>query len=77
MTIGKPEIKVILGLIGTKPDQDQDNSCYLRKFYDLLTIPGTEVTNLIFPKDDMAWLSWKYSEENMAAWKNINVAVAA
>ena len=25
----------------------------------------------------MAWVSWKYSEENVAAGKNVNVAVAA
>ena len=46
-------------------------------FYELLTCPGTEVTNLIFPNDDVAWISWKYSEDNVAAGKNVNVAVAA
>jgi hypothetical protein len=48
-----------------------------KEFYELLTSPGTEVTNLIFPNDDMAWVSWKYSEENVAAGKNVNLAVAA
>ena len=43
----------------------------------LLTSPGSEVTNLIFPNDDVAWVPWKYSEENVAAGKNVNVAVAA
>ena len=42
-----------------------------------MTSPGTEVTNLIFPNDDVAWVSWKYSEENVAAGKNVIVAVAA
>jgi len=28
-----------------------------KEFYELLTCPGTEVTNLIFPKDDVAWFS--------------------
>ena len=42
-----------------------------------MTSPDTEVTNLIFPNDDVAWVSWKYSEENVAAGKNVNVAVAA
>ena len=44
------------------------------EFYDLLTCQGTDVTNLIFPNDDVAWVSWKYSEDNVAAEK---VAVAA
>jgi len=46
-------------------------------FYELLTCPGTEVTNVIFPKDDVSWFSWKYSEGNVASGKNVNVAVAA
>jgi hypothetical protein len=48
-----------------------------KEFYELLTCPGTEVTNLIFPNDDVAWLSWKYTEDNVAAGKNVNVVVAA
>ena len=49
----------------------------LRKFYELLTSPGTEVTNLIFPNEEVAWVSWKYSEDNVNTGKNVNVAVAA
>jgi hypothetical protein len=61
----------------TKPKQYQITILNSEKeFYELLTSPGTEVTNLIFP-NDMAWVSWKYSEENIAAEKNVNVAVAA
>jgi len=48
-----------------------------KEFYELLTSPGTEVTNLIFPNDDVAWVSRKYSEENVATGKYINMAVAA
>ena len=48
-----------------------------KAFYELLNSPCTEVTNLIFQNDDVAWVSWKYSEENVDAWKNFNVAVAA
>jgi len=48
-----------------------------KEFYELLTCPGIEVTNRIFPNDDVAWVSWKYSEDNIAAGKNVNVAVAA
>jgi hypothetical protein len=47
------------------------------EFYELLTCPGTEVTNLIFPNDDVAWVSCKYSEDNTAVGKNVNVVVAA
>ena len=38
--------------------------------------PGTESTNLIFPNDDVARDSWKYSV-NVAAGKDVYVAVAA
>jgi hypothetical protein len=48
-----------------------------KEFYELLTIPGIEATNLIFPNDAVAWLSWRYSKDNVAAGKNVNVAVAA
>jgi hypothetical protein len=30
-----------------------------KEFYELLTRPGTEVTNLIFPNNEVAWDSWK------------------
>jgi len=49
----------------------------LIKFYELLTSPGTEVTNLIFPNEEVAWVSWKYFEDNVTTGKNVNVAVAA
>jgi len=49
----------------------------LRKFYELLTNPGTEVTNLIFPNEEVTWVSWKYSEDNVTTGENVNVAVAA
>jgi len=48
-----------------------------KEFYELLTCPGTEVKNLILPKDDVAWVSWKYAEESFAPWKKVNVAFAA
>jgi len=47
-----------------------------KEFYELFTCPCTEVTNLIFPSDDAAWVSWKYSEDIIAVGKNVNVAVA-
>jgi hypothetical protein len=48
-----------------------------KEFYELLTCPGTEVTNLIFTNDDVAWVSWRYTEDNVAAGKNFNVVIAA
>jgi len=48
-----------------------------KEFYELLICPGTEVTNLIFPNDDVAWVPWKYSGYNVAVWKKFNVSVAA
>ena len=40
-------------------------------FNELLICSGIEVTSL------MAWVSWKYSDENFAAGKNVNVAFAS
>jgi len=47
-----------------------------KELYELLRCPGTEVTNLIFPNDYVAWVSWKYSEDSIDVGKNDNVAVA-
>jgi len=41
----------------------------VKDYYEVLTSPGTEVKNLIFPKEDAAWASWKYSDDNVAAGK--------
>jgi len=48
-----------------------------KEFYKLLTSPGTEFTNLVFSNEDVAWVSWNYSEDNVASGKNVNVAVIA
>jgi hypothetical protein len=48
-----------------------------KEFYKLLTCPGTEVRNIIFPNDEVALISWKYIEDNVASGKNENVVVAA
>ena len=48
-----------------------------KEFYELLTSPGTEVTNLILPNNEVVWISWKFSENNVTEGKDINVAVAA
>jgi hypothetical protein len=44
-----------------------------KEFYELLTNPGNEVTNLIFPSKEVACVSWKYSEDNVTKRKNVNV----
>ena len=64
--------------MGSAPEQNRDYYCRFRE-RDLWAFDkrGTEVTSLIFSKDDVAWASWKYSEDNVAAGKNDNVAVAA
>jgi len=45
-----------------------------KEFYEFFTCSGTEVTNLIFPINDVDWFS---SEDNVAVGKNVDVAVAA
>jgi hypothetical protein len=40
-----------------------------KEFYELLKGTGTEVCNLILPNEDVAWVSCKYSEDNVAAGK--------
>jgi hypothetical protein len=48
-----------------------------KEFYELATCPITEVTNLILPNEEVAWVSWKLFEDNVTSGKNVNVAVAA
>jgi len=48
----------------------------VKELYELLTSPGTGVTNLIFPNDDVVWVSWKHSE-NKSRRENVYVAVPA
>jgi hypothetical protein len=48
-----------------------------KEFYELLTSPGTEVTNFIFPNEGVVWVPWKYAEDNITSGKSVNVAVAA
>jgi hypothetical protein len=48
-----------------------------KEFYELLTSPGIEVTNLIFSNEEVVWVSWKYAKDNINSGKCVNVAVAA
>ena len=41
----------------------------VKVFYELLTNAGTEVTNLIFPNNEVVWIPWKYSENNLTTGK--------
>ena len=46
-----------------------------KEFYELITSPGIEVQTFIFPNDEVVWVSWKYSEENIVPGRNVNVAM--
>jgi len=76
-TLAKLKLNSIWGKWAQRKTRPRQPLYTQRKFYELLTCPGIEVTNLIFPNDDLAWVYWKYSEDNVAAGKNVNVAVAA
>ena len=43
----------------------------VKELYELVTSPATEVTNLIFSKEDVVCVSWKHSEDNIAAGKKL------
>jgi len=54
------------------PEQDKDIPCHTReRVYELIKSPGTDVINVIFPKDCVA-----YSEENVSTGKNFKFAIA-
>jgi hypothetical protein len=48
-----------------------------KEFYEPIKSPGIGVSNLIFPNEEVVWISWKYTEENHPTGKNVNIAVAA
>ena len=49
----------------------------MKELYELMTSPSTEFINLIYPIDDVVWVSWRQCENYIAEGKNVNVAVAA
>jgi hypothetical protein len=64
--------------MGSEPKKTQTSLVTSEKeFYELLTSPGFEVQSLIFPNEEVAWVSWKCIEENVSPGKNVNVVVAA
>ena len=36
-----------------------------KELYNFLSMPGIEVTNLAFASDDVVWISWKHSAEQL------------
>jgi len=55
--------------MSTEPKQYPDNYFKLIQFYKFFTYQNPEVTNHIFPNDVVAWVSWIYSEDNVAGGK--------
>jgi len=77
-TLAKIRLKSMWGKWAQKLNKNKTTIVISEKeFYVLLTSPGAEVTNLIFPKEEVAGVSWKYSEDNVASGNNVNVAIAA
>jgi hypothetical protein len=57
---GKTEIEIYVGQMAQNQNITQTTLGKSEKeFNEVLTCPGTEVTNLIFPNDDVAWVSWR------------------
>jgi len=78
MTLAKLKLNLMRGKCAQNQNKIQTTLVTsVKVLYELLTSPGTEVTNLIFPNDDVVWVSWKDSDDNIAAGKNVIVAVAA
>jgi hypothetical protein len=66
------------GQIGKNQNKTQTTIVNCEKdIHEHVTSPGTEVTTFIFPNELLAWVSWKYSEDNVTWGNNVNVAVAA
>jgi len=77
-TLAKLKLNSMLGIWAQNQNKTQTTIVDSEKvFYKLLTIPGTEVTNLIFLNKEVVWISWKFSENNVTTGKNVSVAVAA
>ena len=76
-TLAKLKLNSMWGKLAQNQNKTQTTIVDSEKeINELLTYPDTKVTNLIFPNDDVAWVSWKYSEDN-AAGQNVNVSGAA
>jgi hypothetical protein len=60
--------------MGVDPDHtDWDG----KEFYDFMTSPVIEVSNLLNPNDQVAWISWQYTLENIMSGGNAKDAITA
>jgi len=76
-TLAKLKLKSMWGKWAQNQNKTQTTLVTsVKELYELLTSPGSEVTNLIFPNDDVVSVSWKHSEDNSRR-ENVNVAFAA
>ena len=72
------ELNSMRGKSAQNQNKKQTNFVTLVKdLQELLISLGTDVTNIILPKDDVVWLFWKHSEDNITAGINVNVGVTA
>jgi hypothetical protein len=63
--------------MGSESEQDPDKTCQLREsVLRAFNMSGYRGSNLIFPNVDVTWVSWKYTEDNVAGGKIVNLVVA-
>ena len=75
--MSKVKIKLNVGQMGIEPKQNPDNYCCLReRVLRALKKPKCCGYKIHIP-NDVAWVAWKYSENNVDTGKNVNVAVSA
>jgi hypothetical protein len=70
--------KLKLNSMWEKLAENTNKHRQLRLRHENVWVPflfGIELTTLIFQNDDVAWLSWRYTEENMIIGKDVNVAI--
>lgn len=66
------------GRLALRPDKTQTKVIKdPSKLFDFLSTPGIEVTNLIFPNDEMVWVSWKCMQEEERINNSVSIAIAA
>jgi hypothetical protein len=68
---GETKIEFDVGKMSSKSEDPDNFVASVKELYEFLTSPGTEVTNLIFLKDDVVWVSWKHYEDNITAGKTL------
>jgi hypothetical protein len=48
-----------------------------QELYRFLSTPGIEVADLLFPRDDVVWASWRYTDENISSLRHTNEVIGA